>query len=50
MRQDARDSALRDLVTQLGALGCLIEGYGDKLILVFHVVLRRLRKWRMRSM
>jgi hypothetical protein len=32
MRQDAGDCALRDVVTQFGALGCLIGGYGDKVI------------------
>ena len=32
IREDAGDAALRDVVTQFGALGCLIEGYGDKLI------------------
>jgi hypothetical protein len=32
LREDAGDAALRDVVTQFGALGCLIEGYGNKLI------------------
>jgi hypothetical protein len=32
MRKDAGDDAFRDVVTQFGALGCLIEGYGPRLI------------------
>jgi hypothetical protein len=32
MREDAGDAALRDVVTVFGALGCLIEGYSDRLI------------------
>ena len=32
MREDAGDDALRDVVTQVGALGCLIEGYSPRLI------------------
>jgi hypothetical protein len=32
LREDAGDSALRDVVTVFGALGCLIEGYSDRLI------------------
>ena len=32
MRQDAGDAAVGDVVAQFGALGCLIEGYGDTLI------------------
>lgn len=32
MREDAGDDEFRDVVTQFGALGCLIEGYSDRLI------------------
>jgi len=32
MREGAGDDAFRDVVTQFGALGCLIEGYGPRLI------------------
>jgi hypothetical protein len=32
MREDAGDDACRDVVTQFGALGCLIEGYSHRLI------------------
>jgi len=32
MREDAGDAALRDVVTVVGALGCLIEGYSARLI------------------
>jgi hypothetical protein len=32
MREDAGDAALGYVVTQFGALGCLIEYYRDKLI------------------
>ena len=30
--ENAGDDAFRDVVTQFGALGCLIEGYSDRLI------------------
>jgi len=32
MREDAGDDEFQDVVTQFGALGCLIEGYSDRLI------------------
>lgn len=32
MRDDAGDDEFRDVVTQLGELGCLIEGYSETLI------------------
>ena len=32
MREDAGEDELRDVVNQFGALGCLIEGYSDRLI------------------
>jgi Domain of unknown function (DUF4265) len=32
LREDTGDDEVRDVVTQFGALGCLIEGYSDRLI------------------
>jgi Domain of unknown function (DUF4265) len=32
MREDTGDTAVGDVVAQFGALGCLIEGYSDRLI------------------
>jgi hypothetical protein len=32
MREDTGDAAVGDVVAQFGALGCLIEAYGDRLI------------------
>ena len=32
MREDTGEAAVGDVVAQFGALGCLIEGYGDRLI------------------